>query len=161
AVRPALTRVDANCPSRGAARADGRRRRGGPGRTVVVERDSCARRVEVNARDVGQRVTRLLAGGVLPHQRAALDDVDELAGRDVPAARGHGLPGGRHAQYLGLARGAADEIDPRHLADVNRLLFAVVAEVQIAADEVGAVAAMTDQFAALPAAIGQDERRAL
>src|SRR5205823_7540588 len=89
-----------------------------------------------------------------------MHDVDELAGHDVAVARRNRLARGGHLAELGRRRRAADDVDHRNLTNVDRLLASVVAEIEVAVDEVGGIAAMADELTAFALPVGQNERRA-
>src|SRR5207244_7010917 len=102
-------------------------------------------RVEIDTGEVAYRELLLLTRGVLPQQCVAANDVHEAPGYGVSVTHHDDLSTCRHLRQLDRRGHAAAEVDHGNLIDRIRLLFSVVAEIELAVDEVVGVSSVKHQ----------------
>jgi hypothetical protein len=132
---------------------DGRRGR----RRGVVERDTRALRVQVDAADVANRMLLPLSGFVIPQQRIAARHVDETARLRRGITQNQHMACAELRQFGG-GRRHTHEINHGHLVNGEGHVFpAVNAEVEVAIDQVFVLIAVEDDGSALALTVGEDE----
>ena len=132
-------------------------------RTVVVKDATCVFRVQVDAGHVPDRHLLGLAGLILPADRVAANQIDELAVADIAVPHHEHLsrPLGQRRQLV-LARGATQKLDHDDLRVVKDLLGLAGrdGETEVVVDQRLTRIRVERDSAADALTVGQDKRRA-